>query len=59
MTDKAVIQVLTEIENSIKGLRLEVEGLRMHTGSTGEFILLSLEHLSNMVKALKSAEAVK
>jgi hypothetical protein len=48
-------QVLTEIDNSIKGLRLEVEGLRMHTGSTGEFILISLEHLTRIVKELKAA----
>lgn len=55
MTDKTMEQVLTEIDNSINGLRLEVEGLRMHTGSTGEFILISLEHLANIVKELKAA----
>ena len=55
MTDKTTEQVLTEIDNSINGLRLEVEGLRMHTGSTGEFILISLEHLAHIVKELKAA----
>lgn len=52
---KTTQEVLAEIDTSINGLRLEVEGLRMHTGSTGEFILISLEHLANIVKDLKAA----
>lgn len=55
MNGKPMAQVLEEVENSINGLRLEVEGLRMHTGSTGEFILISLDHLSNIVNELKAA----
>lgn len=55
MNGKPMAQVLQEVENSINGLRLEVEGLRMHTGSTGEFILISLDHLSNIVNELKAA----
>jgi hypothetical protein len=50
---KTPSQILKEVENSINGLRLEVEGLRMHTGSTGEFILISLEHLKSIVEELK------
>jgi hypothetical protein len=51
---KTLIERIHEVENSINGLRLEVEGLRMHVGSTGEFILMSIEHLTSILDELKA-----
>ena len=54
MIPKTLIERIHEVENSINGLRLEVEGLRMHVGSTGEFILMSIEHLTSILDELKA-----
>jgi uncharacterized OsmC-like protein len=51
---KTLPQVLKEMETSISGLRIEVEGWRRHTGSTGEFILLEIDRLLDKVKELKA-----
>jgi hypothetical protein len=36
---------LQEVRNSIKGLSLEIEGLRLNNNSTGDFILVALKDL--------------
>lgn len=46
---------LEEIKNSLKGLSMEVEGWRQHTGSTGEFILVALKDMLNAVNKLQKA----
>ena len=53
MTD--MNEKLEQLLQSIKGLRLEVEGWRVHTGSTGEFLLNAVEDLIKMVDELKRA----
>lgn len=40
-----LIGKLQEVRNAIKGLSLEIEGLRMNNNSTGEFILVALKDL--------------
>lgn len=44
---------LIEIEAAIRGLSLEVEGWRIHTDSTGTFILDALRDLLTVVKRLQ------
>lgn len=46
---------LEELKNSIKGLSMEVEGWRQHTGSTGEFILVALKDMLAAVVKLEKA----
>lgn len=44
---------LIEIEAAIRGLSLEVEGWRIHTDSTGTFILDALRDVLVAVKNLR------
>lgn len=46
---------LEELKNNIKGLSMEVEGWRQHTGSTGEFILVALKDMLAAVVKLEKA----
>lgn len=47
-------QRLRDLESSISGLRIEVEGWRMHTGSTGEFILIEIDRLISKFNEFKA-----
>lgn len=44
---------LVELEAAIRGLSLEVEGWRIHTDSTGTFILDALRDVLAAVKLLR------
>lgn len=46
---------VNRLAESVKGLRLEVEGWRTHTGSTGYFLLTAVEDLTKAVDELKGA----
>lgn len=63
MTDEKMSEMLIAIDklcNSVNGLRLEVEGWRTHTGSTGYFLSSSVEKLVTTVTQLKNtADALK
>lgn len=48
-------QRLEELKMAIKGLSIEVEGWRQHTGSTGDFILAALRELHVSVNKLQAA----
>jgi hypothetical protein len=54
MTAKTLPEVLVELESSVKGLRLEVEGWRMHTGSASHFMMVEIDRLIDVLKELKT-----
>ena len=41
-----------ELQNSVRGLSMEVEGLRVHTSSASTFILDELESLTKAINEL-------
>ena len=43
---------VVELQNSVKGLALEVEGMRKHTSSATDFILVELENLEKSIHEL-------
>jgi hypothetical protein len=53
MTAKSLPEVLLELESSVKGLRLEVEGWRMHTGSASHFMMVEIDRLIDVLNELK------
>lgn len=55
MSEQDFAAKLEELKSSIKGLSMEVEGWRQHTGSTGEFILVALKDLHAAVNKLQAA----
>ena len=55
MTEKLLPDVLKDLTCSLDGLRVEVEGWRKHTGSTGYFLLVAVEDLIKRVDELKAA----
>lgn len=50
---KTLPEVLAEIEVSISGLRLEVEGYRNHVGSSTHFMLCEIDRLITMLDNIK------
>jgi hypothetical protein len=50
-----LVPLLKEFESSVGGLRIEVEGWRQHTGSTGEFIMLEIDRLLDKLHRLETA----
>lgn len=52
--ESALVAKLTDIHLTVQGLSREVELWRVHTASTGDFILREIEELLNSVKALKT-----
>jgi hypothetical protein len=46
---------LEELKNTLKGLSMEVEGWRQHTGSTGTFILDAIHDAVRAVNKLEKA----
>lgn len=46
---------LQKLRASVNGLRIEVEGWRNHTGSTGYFLVTAVEDLLKAVDALIDA----
>ncbi len=53
-TEKLLLMKLTEIQHSIKGLLMQVEGWRVHTSSMGDFIIAEVEELQRAVAELKT-----
>lgn len=53
MTAKTLPDVLVELESSVKGLRLEVEGWRMHTGSASHFMMIEIDRLITVLQELR------
>jgi hypothetical protein len=53
LNNESIAQELKGLEQQIRGLRIEVEHWRMHTGSTGEFVLSALDGVSRALEALK------
>jgi hypothetical protein len=54
MTAKTLPQVLLDLETSVRGLRLEVEGYRTHIGSSTEFMMIEIERLIGVLHELRS-----
>jgi hypothetical protein len=52
MPEKVIAHEIERLTDHIKGLRLEVEGWRMHVGSTGYFIQIAIEDLQKAVAEL-------
>lgn len=52
--ESALVAKLNEIQHTVQGLSREVELWRVHTSTTGDFILREIEELLNSVKALKT-----
>jgi hypothetical protein len=53
LNEKTLPEVIAEIEVSIGGLRLEVEGWRNHTGSASHFMLCELDRLIAMLESIR------
>jgi hypothetical protein len=49
-----VRKMIEALSASVAGLRLEVEGWRIHTGSTGYFLLTAIEDVGHRVDELKA-----
>lgn len=52
-TEKLLLIKITEIQHTIKGLVMQIEGWRVHTSSMGDFILAEVEELQRAVAELK------
>lgn len=52
MSEQKVTDTLAKLAESIKGLRIEVEAWRTHTGSTGYFLQVAVEDLIKVVNEL-------
>ena len=50
---KTLQQVVADLEASIKGLRMEVEGWRQHTGSASHFMLVEIDRLISELTELR------
>lgn len=50
-----LISILREVSASVQGLRSELEGWRQHTASTGEFIMIEIDHLIAQLSQLEAA----
>lgn len=55
MSDHDLAGKLEELKNCIKGLSMEVEGMRQHIGSTGSFMLDALHDMLRAVVKLEDA----
>lgn len=53
MNETEILQTIAEVQVTVKGLRLEVEGWRQHVGSSGEFVLVELDRLIGILNELK------
>ena len=53
MTAQTLPEVLLNLESSVRGLRLEVEGYRTHMGSSTEFMLIEIDRLINVLTELR------
>lgn len=53
MNEDELTKRLSELATSVGGLRVEVEGWRQHTGSTGEFLILAVERLAREIQDLR------
>jgi hypothetical protein len=53
--EKRVSEDVSKLSQAIKGLRVEVEAWRTHTGSTGYFLQVAVEDLIRVVDELKTA----
>lgn len=55
MTKEEVSVRVAEMSNVVRGLRMEIEGWRQHTGSTGEFLIVAVENLNKAIRELAIA----
>jgi len=53
-SDAAILDKITDIQHTVRGLMTEVELWRVHTASTGDFILREIEELLKIVAELKA-----
>jgi hypothetical protein len=53
MTAKTLGEVLLDLESSVRGLRLEVEGMRTHVGSSTEFLMIEVDRLISVLEELR------
>ena len=52
-TETLLIAKITEIQYTIKGLMIQIEGWRTHTSSVSDFLLREVEELQRIVTELK------
>lgn len=52
-TETLLIDKITEIQHTIRGLMIQVEGWRVHTSSVSDFLLREVEELQRIVGELK------
>jgi hypothetical protein len=53
VTAKTLQEVITDLQSSVRGLRLEVESYRIHVGSSSEFMLIEIDRLIQVLMELK------
>jgi hypothetical protein len=52
---ETLLEKLQEVKNIIKGLSMEVEGMRLNNNSTGDFIQVALRDLLTTLNKLQAS----
>lgn len=55
MSEQDISGKLEELKNSLKGLSMEVEGLRLNNNSNSDFILVALKDMLGAVNRLQAS----
>jgi hypothetical protein len=50
---KPIAEAIADVEITLRGLRLEVEGWRQHTGSAEHFMLIEIDRLIGILEEIK------